>query len=263
MSRSEAIDLLRRHDPARALDPLSPGEGELVRDRILAAPPPRASAGSRRPARAFALAATVAVAAVVGVGVAWAAGTWSPLQLFQANPEYDNGSAGALWNQHVVPGSVVEAATVELPRVGRVRFWYGNTAQRGWCAALRLPSGAWVGTGKDPVDAGGAVPGCFPTREQINSSGKPVYEINGFDYVEDEIDARSLGGAFWRIRYGLVTAAGAVRVADLVSGRAAAVVHGDLFVLPVPDATPNAQTPVHLVAYDAAGNVVADDSRRP
>src|SRR2546430_5604866 len=45
---------------------------------------------------------------------------------------------------------------------------------------------------KDPLDAGGTLPGCWPTREQVNGKAKPVYVITGFDYQEADIDARSI-----------------------------------------------------------------------
>ncbi|MGZ4201661.1 MAG: hypothetical protein ACXVRH_06360, partial [Thermoleophilaceae bacterium] len=177
------------------------------------------------------------------------------------NPQHDNGGPGTLWDQHVRPGSLTQAATVDLPRVGAVRLWFADTAEHGWCAGLRLPSGAWVGTGKDRLDAGGTVPGCLPTRSQVNAAGQPVYVLNGFDYQEGDVDARSAGGSFWRIRYGLV-AAPAVRVTDLVTGRSTRVGPRHVFALAIPDPNPYGQTPVHLVAYDASGRVVADDSRQ-
>jgi hypothetical protein len=52
-------------------------------------------------------------------------------------------------------------------------------------------------------------------------------------------------------------------VTDLVSGRSTQVVHGDLFALAIPDADPGGRTPLHLVAYDAAGTVVADERSQP
>jgi hypothetical protein len=260
MPSYDALDLLRRSDPAVRLEPLSAQERELLRDRIVVLPA-RSRPRAARPRRLLTLAAAAAAVAVLGVGVAWAAGTWSPLALFQSNPQRDHGGAvGSLWDQQVVPGSVVDAATVDLPDVGAVGFWYADTAQHGWCAALRLPSGAWVGTGDDRLDAGGTVPGCFPTREQVNGAGPPVYVIDGFDYQEGDVDARPAGGAFWRIRYGRITVRHAARVADLVSGRSTHVAHGDLFVLAIPDAHPMGPDPLHLVAYDANGKVVADDA---
>src|SRR5438034_7842970 len=116
----------------------------------------------------------------------------------------------------------------KVPEVGAVGFWYGTAARR-VVRALRLPSGAWVGTGEDPVDAGGTLPGCWPTREQVNGNANPVYVITGFDYQEADIDARSSGGSFWRIQFGRVDVPGAVRVTDLVSGRSARVADGHLF----------------------------------
>jgi hypothetical protein len=203
------------------------------------------------------------VALVVGVGAAWAAGAITPLSIFESNPQQSGHDAtpGSPWDQQVVAASVVEAAQVEIPGVGTVGFWYGRAKEGGWCGALQLPSGAWVGTGKESVDAGGTVPGCFPTRETINgASGKPVYVINGFDYTEGDIDARADGGSFWRIRYGKITVPGATKVVDTVSGRNANVVRGNLFLLAVPDANPmDSDNGVHLVAYDAAAKVVGDD----
>jgi hypothetical protein len=208
------------------------------------------------------LAAAIA-ALVVGVGAAWAAGAISPLAVFENNAQQNGAAPGSLWDQNVVPSSVLEAATVEVAKVGRVGFWYGTSKQGGWCGALRLPSGGWVGTGKEPADAGGTVPGCFPTRETINNSTtKPVYVINGFDYQEGDIDARSDGGSFWRVRYGVLTIPGAVRVTDTISGRSAPVVHGDLLALAIPDEHPMSTNYVHLVAYDAVGRIVGDDCPR-
>jgi len=189
-------------------------------------------------------------------GVAWATGNWSPLGLFETNPQQDNGGPGTLWYQQVRPSSLTQAATVELPQVGPVRLWYADTAQRGWCAGLRLPDGAWVGTGNDRLDAGGTVPGCMPTRRQVNAAGRPVYVLNGFDYQEGDVDARGRGGSFWRIRYGLVAPA-VVRVADLVTGRSAPVGPRHVFALAIPDPDPTGQTPVRLVGYDAAGAIIA------
>jgi hypothetical protein len=86
-----------------------------------------------------------------------------------------------------------------------------------------------------------------------------VLVINGFDYVETDADARSVGGGFWRIRYGRIDAPGAVKVTDVVSGATAPVIGRDLFLLAARDPDPTRNTPLHLVAYDSAGEVVADD----
>jgi hypothetical protein len=258
MSSTDALDLLRRHDPALHLEPLSHSDRDLLRERIVARRPSSGSA-RRRPRRMLAVALALVCLAAVAAGAAWAAGTWSPVALFEHNLEADNGNpSDTLWQQKVLPNSTIKAATVDLPTVGVVSFWYADTAQKGWCGAIRLPDGAWLGRLDDPLDAGGTVPGCYPTREQVNGKD-PVYVINGFDYNEEDVDARKRGGSYWRIRFGLVTAPGAVRVTDLASGRSTPVVHHDLFMLAIPDPNPDGRTPLHLVAFDAAGKVVADD----
>jgi hypothetical protein len=261
MAADRALRVLRAADPAALLEPMPANDRLALCARAMTgATPharPRASTSSRRTLR---LALVFAAAALVAAGIAWAAGVLSPTALFQANPQGDGSAPGSLWDQHVVSRSVKRVAAVDIPKVGPVAFWYGRTAERGWCAGLRLPTGEWLGTGKSALDAGGTVPGCFPTREMVNgASTPPVYVIDGFDYQESDVDARSAGGAFWRVRYGRITAPGTVRVTDLVSGTSAAVTDGDLFLLALPDPNPMKITRVHLVAYDAAGKIVSDD----
>jgi hypothetical protein len=263
MPANDALQLLRAGDPARELEPLRDEQRRLLRDQITSTGSvARAVRRTTRSTRTLQLLAAAVLALVIGVGAAWAAGAISPLSVFENNMQqrgYDT-SPASIWNQQVIPSSVVEADSVELDHVGTVGFWYAKAKQGGWCAALRLPSGSWIGTGDDRLDAGGTVPGCFPTREAVNrASAKPVYVINGFDYQEGDVDARSDAGLFWRIRYGRITAPDAARVVDTVSGRSASIVRGDLFLLSIPDAHPMGRNPVHLVAYDAAGKLVADD----
>lgn len=263
MLTDDALQLLRRHDPARQLEPIPSALREQLRDRVIAiaAAQPAGDDTRRAPRRrTFTLLAAGVTVLVVGVGVAWAAGVLSPRALFENNLQQQGAAPGGLWDQRVVPASVVEAASVKLPVVGTVEFWYARSREGGWCGALRLPSGSWVGTGADSIDGGGTVPGCYPTREAVNgSTAKPVYVIDGFDYEEGDVDARAHGGSFWRVRYGKVAVPGAVRVADTVSGRSAPLVHGDLFALALPDPNPDVGTKVHLVAYDAAGKIVGDN----
>jgi hypothetical protein len=258
MTNTRALDLLRRHDPALNLEPLTEADRDLLRERITERRPSRQST-ARRSHRALSVALAVLGLTVVGAGAAWAAGAWSPTDLFEHNLQSDHGTADGLWQQKVLPNTTAKAATIDLPDVGTVAFWYADTAQNGWCGAIQLPSGAWIGHSDDPLDGGGTVPGCYPTREQVNSQGDPVYLLDGFDYQEDDVDARKQGGSFWRIRFGKVTAHGAIRVTDLVSGRSVPVVHGDLFALAIPDPNPGGPTPLHLVAYDATGKVVAGE----
>ena len=110
-----------------------------------------------------------------------------------------------------------------------------------------------------PGSDGGAVPGCYPTREQVNGrSEPPVYRITGLDYYEGDFDGRARGGSYWRVYYGVVDAARpAVRVVDVASGRSARVRLGNVFALAVPDADPyDADDPLRLVAYDRSGRAV-------
>lgn len=250
MNHDHALDLLRRHDPAGALPAADAGAREALRRQIVASPS-RPSRSARRPSR---LLVALAVGVAVVAGAAWASGARSPVALFRSNPQGEGTSPGDLWHQRVVAASVRRAAVVRIPHVGAVQFWYARTRTHGWCGALRLPDRHWLGTGGDPLDAGGTVPGCYPTRAQVNSQGA-VYVRNGFDHQEDDVDVISRGGAFWRIEFGRVTIPGAVRVADRVSGRSAPIGRGGAFALGLPFRN-GMDAPMHLVAYDAAGKVV-------
>jgi hypothetical protein len=259
---SNALDLLRELDPARSLLALDDETRQAHVDAIVSHPVRRHSV-TRRPVRRVVQAvALVAAALAFGVGVAWAAGVLSPLTVFQDNAQKDGNPPGSIWDQSVLPGSVRHISTVQIPKVGGVAFWYGKTKEGGWCGALQLPGGDWLGTGSASLDAGGTVPGCYPTRAAINSAaGSPVLVINGFDYQEDDVDARALAGSFWRIRFGYAGGTGAVTAMDRASGAEAPVHHG-LFELAVSDPDPTAGTPFHLVTLNAAGAVVADDCPR-
>jgi hypothetical protein len=200
-------------------------------------------------------------ALTVGVGIAWA-GTTGALDLFQSNPQARGAGPKSVWHQQVIPSSVVQAAVVEIPRLGEAQFWYGKARQGGWCGAVRLPDGSWAGTKGSA--SGGTGPGCYPTREQVNGD-HPVFVINGFDYYEVEVDARDVGGSFWRIYYGVVSGdKPPARVVDEVSGRSGRVHNGEAFALAVPNRDPGRSVPraggsPHLVAYDSHGRVVADE----
>jgi|tagenome__1003787_1003787.scaffolds.fasta_scaffold20926589_2 hypothetical protein len=262
MHVDDAVRKLRIADPAQKLSPLSTAIREQLCEATIASEPAGIEPMKLRPLRARRYRHVIVIAVIalgLGVGAAWAAGVVTPLSVFQHSLQQQDATTGSLWDQHVIPSSVVAAAEVVIPQVGAVRFFYGRSDEGGWCGALRLPSNEWVGTGRDSHDAGGTVPGCFPTREAVNSAGTPVYVINGFDYQEGLVDARPDGGSLWRIRYGFVSLPAAVRVADTVSGRAAPVTKGGLFMLAVPDAHSEAATSFHLVAYDDAGKIVGQD----
>lgn len=207
--------------------------------------------------RTVRFAAALVVVAVIATGVAWAAGGSTPLALFKANPQASMSAGfGSLFDQTVIADSLKQVGSVDIPKVGPIAFWYGPAHQGGWCAGLRLSDGSWLGTGASPLEGGGAVPGCVPTRQMINGKS------DGFDWHENDVDASSVGGGYWRIRFGRITAPGAAKVTDLVSGTSTDVIDGDLFILAFQDNGTNAPTnfaQVHLVAYDKAGKVVADD----
>src|SRR4051812_8960773 len=257
---SNALELLREHDPARSLAALDERARRASLDEILSRPIPRNPVSSARPVRRLVQTSAVLVAALLcGVGVAWAAGFLSPLAVFENNAQRDGNPPGSIWDQSVLPASVRQISSVQIPKVGAVGFWYGKTKEGGWCGALQLPGGDWLGKGSGSLDAGGTVPGCYPTRAAINSASKtPVLVLNGLDYQEDDVDARSLGGSFWRIRFGIVDVPGAARVVDRASG-AEAPVHDGLFELAVADPTPMGSTPFHLVVLNADRTTVADD----
>lgn len=211
----------------------------------------------------------LAVLAVMTAGVAWAAGAFktTPRALFKANPQGE-GLRG-IWDQKAIPDSVRKVASVDIPHVGPVAFWYGRATKGGWCAALRLSNGDWLGTpeahflhlgpgGRSIGMGGGVVPGCFATEQQMHEA-KQGHAPTGFDCVDGVIDARSVG-ELWEIRYGLVTAPGAVKVRDLNSGKSTRVIDGTFFLLAIRHPRRHL-LPLHLIAYDKAGNVVANGGR--
>jgi hypothetical protein len=256
---ADALELLRACDPAHSLTPIDTAERERLREWTTSQPLPelRSRRTSRR--RPLQVVLTLVVALAFGCGVAWAAGLLSPLAVFEQNAQQNGNPPGGPWDQTVLRETVRPVRSVEIPQVGAVAFWYGQTKQAGWCGALRLPDGNWLGTGAEAIDGGGTVPGCFPTRAAINKAAKmPVLVINGFEYEEDDVDTRSSGGPFWRIRYGRIDAPGAVKVVDRSSGEAAPIVAG-LFELAIADPHPQSRNDVHLVAVAADGHVVADD----
>ena len=248
MTAHPAIARLRAADRA----PAESNTNDDLLDRIVATPgdrrlrPDRVVRGRRT-----AMLAIVAGAVVLATGAAWAASQTNALHLFRSNPQYDPTEPGdALWHQTVIVSSVTRAATVIIPGAGKATFWYAKTRQGGWCAALRLPTGVWSG---QPGSEGGTVPGCFPTRTQINGSD-PVYVITGFDYQEGLL---TVHGTLWHIYYGIVDGRGpAVRVTDLRSRRSTPVTDGHLWAIAIPS-HPDTDS-VRFVAYNRRGRVVAD-----
>jgi hypothetical protein len=252
-----AMNRLRLANPA-IID--APNRQDLF-DAIVATPLDERLLSTEPRRRRRALRLGVAVAALtLGVSAAWAA-VGGPLELFQSNPQSQDAAPASLWDQDVLPSSVVRAAVLAIPRYGAIEFWYADARQGGWCGAIRLPNGTWAATKESGT--GGTAPGCYPTREQTNAV-EPVFVINGFDYYEDQIDARERGGSLWRVYYGVLSTEPVAAVVDRVSGRHAEVQAGKRFAIAVPDLRPDRETPrpgyaLDLVAYDAAGNVVAEE----
>lgn len=194
------------------------------------------------------------------------------IALFKANPQGRmNAGAGikpsSIWDQKVIPGSVRHVASVHIPAVGPVAFWYGRAQQGGWCAGLRLRNGDWLGTsaahflqlgpGSRSIGMGGGeVPGCFATQKQMHTAAKRRYAPTGFECGQNEIDARRVG-ELWQLRYGLITAPGAVKVRDRVSGRSTDVVGGRFFLLAIRHPRRHLLL-MHLAAYDKHGDLVAN-----
>jgi hypothetical protein len=220
--------------------------------------------------RAVRVAIAFAVFALLTTGVAWAAGAFSsptPSALFgssSANGGPADTGAGGIFAGPLVPGSVNQVASVNVPKVGAVALWHAVTTKGGWCSALRLSDGYWLdGPGQgssrknwNPLDGGGSIPGCFPTG--VIDGGN-----HHLEWLENDINAHSVGGSYWRIRSGVITVPGAVKVTDLTTGTSTNVVDGNVFLLAIEAPNPSlagSNSPVlHLVAYDKDGNVIASD----
>src|SRR4051812_5122477 len=111
---SNALELLREHDPARALVALDDHARQAHRDAVLSNAVGRELVAPRRPLRRLAHGAVfVAAALVFGVGVAWASGVLSPLAVFENNAQKDGNPPGGIWDQSVVPGSIRQVSSVQ------------------------------------------------------------------------------------------------------------------------------------------------------
>jgi hypothetical protein len=220
----------------------------------------RRVASARRSVR---VAIALAVLAIVATGATWAAGVFSPSPpaLFGTYFPADTGSGNIV--QNVIPDTVKQIATVDIPKVGPIALWHADTTEGGYCLGLRLSDGSWLGlqwqepgTLAGSLAVGGVVPGCFPTG--VISGAR-----HHLEWLENDIDASSVGGTWWRIRSGVITVPGAVKVTDLATGQSTNVVDGDVFILPIEAPDPFAGRErlahLHLVAYDKDGNVIASD----
>jgi hypothetical protein len=183
-----------------------------------------------------------------------------PVALFEHDPVGRDLSPGAsLWHQTVITSTVHRAEAFTVPGVGRIAFWVAASRQHGLCTALRLPGGSWSGLEGSPIDEGGTVPGCAPTRAQVDRSKPPVYVLDGFDYQEAIV--RGHDGRQWRIEFGRVSSRRGrpVIVRDTLSGITARVTRGGWFAIVFPIRDPNALPAWRLQALDADGRIVAHE----
>ena len=153
----------------------------------------------------------------------------------------------------MIPSSVREIAKTAVPGVGAVQFWVGVTRQHGYCVALRLPNGSWAGL-TDLDGVGGSIPGCRPTRAQV---GAGALILSGFDYTDEEIPTRGRGEL--GLVYGQIVAPGhPAKVRDDFSHATTSVIDGKYFMLELRAGQSNN---MHLVALNASGKVVADETK--
>jgi len=248
------------------------GRGLTLRARLTS------RTGGRRRAAALATAGVLIAGGGVAVATvldpASSVSVASPAQLFSDNP--------ADWNQDnlpnsgtsIVPASVKELGTIDVPGVGTFQYWRAQATDGEWCAAFRAPDGTWAGaTGYDagsPVHAnyafGGDVPGCgvWPTRAPAPDSTTPVapgrfgfnFQGGGFYFSTDSIsplpDAQSTTS--W-IVYGIIDNPGsATTVVDATSGASTPILADGIFALVL---APNHAWPVRLEAMDGSGKVIS------
>jgi hypothetical protein len=198
------------------------------------------------PAELLVTVATTAAAATVALVHA------DPTALFQSSPQATSGRAQ---HQTVIPSTVRKLATVQVPGVGPVQAWIGDTEQHGTCWGLRGPDGSWLTLAMDDRSAG-TIPGCAPTRKQdvLAQGNSPVgLAPMSADYLSNSVkDPR---GRWWDIYYGTATADGAAGVRDQGTGRTAGLIDGQYFIL-VERQAGNCEGCDDIRAIDAAGHVL-------
>jgi hypothetical protein len=271
MSEERLMRRLRAANPAAIIDPpvgvdellarivSEPGDARLVggRHRL-----PGWLRGPRRlvlVAVAFVLVAAGGTAGVVGWGMF---AHDHPVALFRHDPAGQGLPPGnSLWHQTVITSTVHRAEAFTVPGVGRIAFWVAGTRQHGLCTALRLPGGSWSGLEGSPLDEGGTVPGCAPTRAQVNRTNPPVYLLDGFDYQEAIV--RGHDGRRWRIEYGRVSSRHGrpVLVRDTLTQISTRVARGGWFAIVFPIRDINALPAWRLQALDGHGRIVAHEPR--
>lgn len=193
-----------------------------------------------------ALLASVATAAAAAGAVL----TISATALFQKDPQGRNINGDI---ETVLPSTVRQLATANIPDYGTVEVWAASTKPGGFCFAMKLPDGTWggfpiskTGTWPDNGWAGGSVPGCFHSQQQQVLTDTPVQPgqqptVNG-DAGGGPVSVEHWDNAFhsddgksYTVYVGYVEADGtATTIRDLDSGATTQVLPGGYFVLAEP-----------------------------
>jgi hypothetical protein len=140
-------------------------------------------------------------------------------------------------SQTVIASTVRVLDTFQVPGVGSVQYWVGETAQHGVCQAFRLPDGMWANypMSSTPPDNGrsaGTVPGCSATRAQVVAGqGNTGTGLAPTSVDEQSISLEGSDGHWWDVYYGTVSANGATAVKDPTNGQTAPLIEGRFFVL--------------------------------
>jgi len=180
----------------------------------------------------------------------------TPLELFQRDPGAIVTTAGPQSPETVIPSTVRELGTFTVPGVGRMQYWVADTRQHGICGALRLPDDDWAGFDNAGLH-GGQFPACYPTRRQV---GAGALIIDGFDFLQTTVPSDN--GQRWYILYGAVSATETpVRVLDTVSKRNASLVRDSYFAIALHPVGNDYGDDVHLEAFDAAGQRIANQGQ--
>ncbi|MGH2883696.1 MAG: hypothetical protein ACRDPA_13525, partial [Solirubrobacteraceae bacterium] len=234
----------------------------------------REISGRRRPRRRlrlpFSSRSVALVPAVLLVTGAASAAAWTlavlhadPTALFQKNSGSASPGVRLPRHQTVIPSTVRMIDTFQVPDVGAVQYWVGDTSQHGLCQAMRRPDGAWAAYSELHTTAG-QMPGCQATRQQTVAGmtaaqgGKLRVGLLPMSVDEQYVAIKGSNGRWWDIYYGIVSADGAAGVKDPANGQTAPLIDGRYFVL-IARRTGNCDGCDNLRAVNAAGEILPAD----
>lgn len=227
--------------------------------------------------------APVAVLAVVATAAAatTAAVTLSATTLFQYDPQGQIGPSGSQVQprdfngdiETVLPSTVRQLTTVNVPEYGSVAVWGATTKPGGFCFALKLPDGDWGGfhTSQDAQNgwAGGSIPGCFQTRQQQilkqtplkrgqQPSGTNGQELYPLPVEQWDNEVKNSAGQQYVIYVGYVEVQGAAAtVRDSATGASTEVLAGGYYALAEPSTS--GDDSAELQVLNAAGRTLKPD----